>query len=100
MKRSCSAPQKATLANSGPDPLIVSQAGTGFNISGLSLPLSMAAGQSATFTVNFAPTVGGSATGSLSVVSNASDSPTAVSLSGTGIRAIPNRLSFGKPPGG
>jgi fibronectin type 3 domain-containing protein len=98
-----SAPQTATLTNSGPDTLTVSQAnvtGTGFSISGLSLPLTMAAGQSGTFTVAFTPTVAGSATGSLSVVSNASDSPTAVSLSGTGIRAIPNRLSFGKPPGG
>src|SRR6516164_2372255 len=37
-----SAPQTATLTNSGPDTLTVSQAnvtGTGFSISGLSLPL-------------------------------------------------------------
>jgi hypothetical protein len=57
--------------------------GTGFSISGLTLPKTLTAGQSATFQVKFAPTVAGSATGSLSLTSNASNSPN-VSLSGTG----------------
>jgi hypothetical protein len=97
-----SAPQAATLTNSGPDALTVSQAnvtGTGFSISGLSLPLTVAAGQSATFTVTFAPNAAGSATASLSVVSNATNSPATVSLSGTGaglsLAASPASLSFG-----
>jgi len=97
-----SAPQTVTLTNSGPDPVTVSQAnvtGTGFSMSGLSLPLAVAAGQSATFTISFAPSVAGSATGSLSVVSNATNSPATVSLSGTGVTlllaASPTSLSFG-----
>jgi len=78
-----------TLTNSGTASLSVSQAaitGTGFSISGLSLPLSLAAGQNATFKATFAPTTTGSVTGSLSVVSNATNSPATVSLSGTGVR--------------
>jgi hypothetical protein len=73
--------------------------GTGFSISGLSLPLTLAGGQSTTFQAKFAPTTTGSVTGSISIVSNASNSPTNVSLSGTGLRlllsATPSSIDFG-----
>jgi hypothetical protein len=81
-----SAVQTVTLTNSGPDAVTISQdyvTGTGFSVSGLSQPQTVAAGQSATLTVTFAPTVPGSATGTLAVVSNATNSPATVSLSGT-----------------
>jgi len=70
----------------------VSQAnatGAGFSLSGLSLPTTLAAGQSATFQVKFAPTAAGSVTGSLSLTSNASNSPTTIALSGTGASTLP-----------
>jgi hypothetical protein len=76
-------------------------ASTGFSLSGLTLPTTLAAGQSATFQVKFTPTTTGSVTGSLSLTSNASNSPTAVSLSGTGatqagtLSASPSAVSFG-----
>src|SRR5271167_1395150 len=92
----------ATLTNSGTASVTVSQAnvtGSGFSTSRLSLPLTLTAGQAGTFNVTFAPSTTGSATGSLSVVSNATNSPATVSLSGTGVSlllaASPAGLSFG-----
>jgi len=47
--------------------------GTGFSTSGLSFPLTLAGGQSTSFNATFAPAGAGSATGSISLTSNASD---------------------------
>ena len=55
-----------------------------FVLDGISLPLTIAAGKSATFNVAFTPKSSGGQSGSLSFVSNASDSKTSESLSGTG----------------
>ncbi len=92
-----------TLTNTGSSTVTVSQAnvsGTGFRITGLTLPLTLAAGQSFTFGTVFAPTTGGSATGSISVVSDAANSTLNISLAGTasvsGQLAIsPGALNFG-----
>jgi hypothetical protein len=87
---STSEPQSVTLTNSGTASVTISQAaitGTGFSFTGLTLPLTLTAGQTATFTVSFAPTVAGNVTGSLSLTSNATDSPNVVALSGTGVVA-------------
>jgi len=89
-----SSSQTVTLNNSGNSSASVSQlnvSGAGFTASGLTTPLSLAAGQSTTFTVAFAPTAAGSVSGNISVTSNATNSPTKVSLSGTG--AIPTTSS-------
>ncbi len=75
--------------------------GTGFSVGGLTLPVTVNAGSSRTFTVSFAPTANGTASGSVSLVSNASNTPTTISLSGTGatpvgtLAASPTSLSFG-----
>ncbi|HMD18451.1 MAG TPA: choice-of-anchor D domain-containing protein [Terriglobales bacterium] len=92
-----------TLTNTGGSSLTITQAnvtGAVFSISGLSLPLTLKANQSVTFTATFAPTSAGAASGSLSVVSNASNSPLNIALSGTGTAAgqlavSPTSLSFG-----
>lgn len=55
-----------------------------FALSGASLPLTIPAGQSASFNVAFTPTVSGTVSGSLSFTSNASNSQTVESLTGTG----------------
>jgi len=76
-----------TLTNSGNSSLTVSQvrpAGAAFKVRGLSLPLTLAPGQSFTFGAVFAPTTGGSASGSISVISTASNSSLTISLSGAG----------------
>jgi len=92
-----------TLTNTGGSSVNISQAnvsGTGFSISGLSLPLTLTPNQSVTFTATFIPSSSGAATGSLSIASNASNSPTNIALSGTGTAAgtlavSPTTLSFG-----
>ena len=96
--------QTITLKNAGTANLSVSQAtvsGSGFATSGLTLPLTLTPGQSTNFNVAFAPAGAGSVTGSVSLVSNAPGSPTAIPLSGSGVAATlqlsasPTSLSFG-----
>src|SRR5262249_35212422 len=56
--------QSATLTNSGASSLTISKAavsGSGFTLSGLSVPLDLAVGKSTTLTVTFAPQASGSA---------------------------------------
>jgi hypothetical protein len=55
-----------------------------FSISGLSLPVTIAAGNSVNFTVTFTPQASGAATATVSFTSDASNSPTAGTLTGTG----------------
>jgi hypothetical protein len=73
-------------ATAGTAPVTISQAAAsaGFTLSGPALPVTLAAGQSASFTVRFAPTTSGAVNGSLSLASNATNSTAAVALSGTG----------------
>jgi hypothetical protein len=92
-----------TLTNTGGSTVTINQvtpSGTGFSISGLSLPVTLAANQSVAFTTTFAPTAAGSASGTISVVSNASNSPLTIALSGTALAAgtltaNPSSASFG-----
>jgi Abnormal spindle-like microcephaly-assoc'd, ASPM-SPD-2-Hydin/HYDIN/CFA65/VesB-like, Ig-like domain len=91
--------QGVTLTNTGNSSVTISQcavsgSGTGFSISGLTAPLSLAAGQSATFTAIFAPATSGTLTGSINVVSNATNSPLAIALSGTGAQAASHSVSL------
>lgn len=80
--------QTIHLTNGGSASVSISQAnvtGTGFSISGLpSLPMTINSGGSTTFNAVFSPTNSGSVTGSISLVSNAPNSPLTISLSGTG----------------
>ena len=92
-----------TLTNSGGSSVTVTQAnvtGTGFSVTGLTLPLTLSPGQSFTFGAVFTPTSGGSASGNIAVVSNASNPNVAISMSGSGAVAgqltiTPATLSFG-----
>ncbi len=92
-----------TLTNTGGSTVTISQAtpsGAGFSISGLTLPATLTANQSVTFTATFAPASAGAASGTLSVVSNASNSPLSIPLSGTGLTpgaltANPSSVNFG-----
>jgi hypothetical protein len=95
-------PLSETLTNSGGSGITVTQVtvtGTGFSISGLSLPLNLAAGQRQPFTVTFAPQSGGSSNGNLAIVSSGSNPTVNVPLSGSGLapRALapnPSSLNF------
>jgi len=76
-----------TLTSLGTAPLIISAGsvtGAGFNISGISYPLTLNPGQSATLYIQFDPTSAGATTGTVTLTSNASPSTTTIGLSGTG----------------
>lgn len=95
--------QTVTLTNSGGTSATISQAtatGSGVSISGLALPLTLAAGQSSTFQVTFAPTSAGPVTGSLAITSTATNSNLAVAITGTAVTLgsiafTPASISFG-----
>ena len=97
-----SSAQSETLNNSGDSSVNITQAnltGSAFSVNGLSLPVTVIPGQSFTFNVVFAPNTAGSVTGSISVVSDASNSPLTISLFGTGSSAgqlgvAPTTLDF------
>ena len=99
-----SQPQSVTLTNSGGSILTISQAAltgsSSFTLSGLALPLALAAGQSTTFAVGFAPVSGGNASGNLTFSSNASNPSMSLPLSGSAVMpgqltATPANLAFG-----
>ena len=97
-----SASQAIALTNTGTASVNLSQVaitGAGFTVSGFTGAVTLAAGQSFSLNVSFAPAKAGSATGSLSLVSNATNSPTTISLSGNGVQpqisVIPASVSFG-----
>ena len=97
-----SATQSVTLTNTGNSAVSISQvnvAGTGFSLSGSAPVVTLSAGQAASFSVTFTPTVAGNATGSASVVSTAANSPLSISLAGVGVQpqisVVPGSVSFG-----
>jgi Abnormal spindle-like microcephaly-assoc'd, ASPM-SPD-2-Hydin len=80
--------QSVTLTNLGNASVSISNvmvAGAGFGASGVSSGLILSSGQSAALTATFDPASSGSATGSITVTSNATNSPMVIALSGTGV---------------
>src|SRR6202522_1692271 len=78
--------QTITLTNSGNASTTISgvtTTGAGVNVTGLTAPLVIPAGQGATFTAQFAPTTAGSAAGNITIASNASNATLSITLSGT-----------------
>jgi hypothetical protein len=68
--------------------------GAGFSLSGITFPVTVAAGQSVPFTVTFAPQTSGSATGQVSFASDASHSSAVVTLAGGGTQATQHSVSL------
>jgi HYDIN/CFA65/VesB-like, Ig-like domain/Abnormal spindle-like microcephaly-assoc'd, ASPM-SPD-2-Hydin len=102
-----SSTQGITIENSGTTPITISAAnisGAGFTMSVLGAPQTINAGQSASFTAKFSPTSGGSASGTVSIVSNAQNSPLTIALTGIGAQGIlngnPSSFNFGSVPVG
>jgi hypothetical protein len=84
-----------TLSNTGNTKVSVSlikASGAGFSVGGFAVPFTLAAGQSASFTASFAPAILGSSAGSVTVTSTATNSPAAVSVSGSGVQAAPRSV--------
>lgn len=96
--------QTIQLSNTGAAILTVSQisvAGSGYSTGNMSFPMALNPGQASTFNIQYLPTTVGSATGNVSVVSTAANSPATIILSGTGVTATQTlslsttNLSFG-----
>jgi len=86
-----------TLSASTADVTVSSAAwnGSGYSVSGVTFPMSVAAGQSAKYTVTFTPPAAGTLPGSISFVSNASDSSLKQSFSGAGTQTTtPHTVSL------
>ena len=83
--------QSVSITTQGNRSLTISQinpSGSGFSVSGVNTPITLSPGQTVTYMVRFAPLVTGNASGQISFVSNASNSPMVTPLIGTGI-AVP-----------
>jgi hypothetical protein len=84
-----------TVTNTGGSTVTISQvsvAGTGFTIKGITAPVTLTAGQGATFSVTYTPQSASAASGSVTVTSNASNPTLTIPLSGTGT-AAPGQLT-------
>ncbi len=89
--------QSATLTNTGTATATISSvAKTGDFAQTNTCGASLAAGASCSITVSFTPTAAGTRSGAVTVTSNATGSPTTLSLSGTGVVGTTN-LALGKP---
>ncbi len=92
-----------TVTNTGGTSVTISQvgiSGSGFTLSGITAPVTLSSGQSATFNVTFTPTTAGSSSGSVTITSNGSNPTLTIGLSGTGVApgvlgSNPTSLSFG-----
>lgn len=90
-----------TLTNSGNASLSVSRvmiSGSGFSMIGILAPLTLAASQNITITVEFNPREVRSVTGSVSLISNAPTSPNTISLNGTGVQTTSHSVTLNWDP--
>jgi hypothetical protein len=80
-----------TISNSGNSNVSINNvtlSGPGFSASGVGSGLTLTPGQTATLSVVFNPAGAGAAAGSVSVSSNATNSPASITLSGTGVQPV------------
>jgi len=87
----------ATLSNTGNSDVTVfsaSTTGAGFTVTAQTFPFTIAAGANRSITIQFAPQTNGVVTGTASFTSNATNSPVAVSLSGTGTVPVPHSVDL------
>lgn len=93
--------KSVTLTSSGNAAVTISAlsvSGSGFSASGISAPLTLAAGQTATVNVQFDPTATGAASGQVSLTTNcASGGTKTIALSGTGTAASTPALTSPAP---
>jgi len=72
--------------------------GQGYSVNGISFPVTLTAGQSVHYTVTFAPQASGAASGSISFISDASNSPTMQTLTGTGTQSVSHSVDLAWDP--
>ncbi len=92
-----SAPQTVTITNTGNANVTISSitlSGGGYSMTGGTAPVTLSPSQSLTLSVMFDPTVAGTASGSISIASNATGSPATVTLSGTGVTPVQHSVAL------
>jgi Abnormal spindle-like microcephaly-assoc'd, ASPM-SPD-2-Hydin len=92
-----SSTKSVTVTNTGNSSVTISQiqiSGTGFSITGAGVPITLNSGQTLTFSVVFTPTASGTDSGTVNVTSNASGSPAAIALTGTGVQVTPHYVDL------
>ena len=90
--------RSVTLTSSGTAAVVLQSlavTGDGFAVGTLQLPLTLAPGQQVALPVTFAPSNAGAQQGQITLVDNATGSPSAISLSGTG--TTPTSASLSAP---
>jgi fibronectin type 3 domain-containing protein len=68
--------------------------GTGYSDSGVTSGETLTPNQSVTITAQFAPAVAGLVNGSVSIASNATNSPATITVSGTGVAAASHSVAL------
>src|SRR6202030_2560062 len=92
--------QNITMTNAGNSSVTIAQvmvAGAGFNSTGAS-GMTLAPGQTTALTSTFAPFASGAASGKITVSSNATNSPSSISLSGMGVTATAHTVALSWAP--
>jgi fibronectin type 3 domain-containing protein len=84
----------ANLGKCGVAVAQITENGTGFTLSGAGTPVTIAAGQSMTFGVIFSPTATGTDSGTVTVASTATGSPTSIALSGMGVQPTSHTVTL------
>jgi hypothetical protein len=86
-----------TFTNNGNSNVTISNvtlSGAGYAVGGVQTGVILTPGQSATMSVTFTPATAGSLAGSVTVTSNASNSPATVALSGTGVQVASHSVTL------
>jgi hypothetical protein len=89
------------LTNTGNSSISISNltlSGAGLSIGGVSSGLTLAAGNSATLTVTFAPSATGTLNGSVAVTSNATDPTVTIALSGAAVQPVTHTVTLSLSP--
>lgn len=68
--------------------------GTEFSVTGISFPVTIASGQSASFSVIFAPQASGAASATLTLASNASNGSVSETFTGSGTTSLPHSVAL------
>ena len=96
-----SSAQTVGVTNIGTTSVSISQAmvtGTGFSISGLMTPMTLAPNQTQSFSVKFSAQAAGGVNGSLAIMTDAAHRPVVASLKGNGSNASPSVASVSVTP--
>jgi len=89
--------QNVTITDTGNSSVTISQinlSGVGYSMTGGSALVTLSPSQNLTLTIQFSPAAAGTVSGSISIVSNASGSPSTVSLSGTGVGPVQHSVAL------